>query len=163
VNAEDRLVIRRQAIVVLMAASVIGLCAAPAGATTPKTPAGFVGWELAQISAHDRAGLWSRLDPLQRAHVARGVYVNCQDKVDPTVKVGSFKIVNTKSDRLTLPGTGRKVDTLAMTLHVRVSDATHDPATAAETIHLIRATDGSFWTGVTAAEFAAYNAGRCPT
>jgi hypothetical protein len=154
---------RRQAIVVLLGASVIGLCSAlPASAATPKTPSGFVGWELTHISSHDWAALWARLDPLQRAHVARKLYVSCQGKVDPTLKIDSFKIISTKTERLILPGTTQKVDTLAVTLHAELSDATHDPATAAETIHLVHATDGSFWTGVTATDFAAYKAGRCP-
>lgn len=147
---------------VLVSVALALAAAVSAQASTPTTVSTFITWETQNVSHGNWNALWSRLDPLQRAHVPEALYAKCQAKVDPTLVVTKVTINGTKQQTLTLPGTGKKVATTAVSITLVIKDATTKPTAAPDTQHLIRATDGGFWTGLTLSQFTAFAAGHCP-
>jgi hypothetical protein len=145
-----------------LALAAASIAASIAVAGTNGSAGSFVKWEFDRISSHQFDLLWGRIDPLQRAHIPKALYISCQSKVDPSLRFTKVTILHTSQVKAELPGTGKTVQTTAVTYRVTAHDATNPSTTGTNTSHVIKAPDGGWWLGLTLPQYTAFKAGHCP-
>ena len=160
-NSSTRTRLRRAACTGVAAVLVVLAAACGGGSATSKSPAdvsrsgsasAFIEQVTTAFSRGQAGRLGDVLHPADKAVVSRARYMACQGNGGFEIK--KIKLLDTYSDPVTVAG--KQHPATAVSLRV-----TSDDGVTTATMHAVRASGAWHWV-LSASDYAAYHAGKCP-
>jgi hypothetical protein len=102
---------------------------------------------------------WDTLVPSQQPFITRDRYIQCKQQTDPGLAIKFDKVVNSKDETVTIPGTSTQAPSTAITFQFTASKGSQNQS-ANSTAHEFLVNDQWHWS-MSDNQATAYKAGRC--